>query len=145
MPKSTPTCNSFMALLYNATPWANVADNASSSPITGIYMGLHILTGPAAGADQTSNEANYTLYARVSTDRSTGGWTAPAAGATSNVAAIDFPQCGVTGATITYASTGKAASGAQPYYHTGALNSPITVSNLIQPRFAAGAVTITES
>lgn len=32
MPKSTSASNSILALVYNATAWANVADNASASP-----------------------------------------------------------------------------------------------------------------
>ena len=63
---------------------------------------------------------------------------------TQNTAAIEYAQCGVTGATITSACTGK-ASGASDIFHYGDLNDPIAVSNQIQPRFPIGAVTITES
>lgn len=143
MPKSTNTCNNFLALLYNATPWANIADNAVSSPITNIYMALATATGAVADTMST-NEATYTNYARQTVARTTGGWDAPSARATANAAQITFPQCGVTGNTITSAKTGKAA-GASDVFHYGDLNSPIAVSSLIQPVFAIGAVTITES
>ena len=143
MPKSTNTCNNFLALLYNATAWANIADNAAASPITNIYVALATATG-AVGDTMSTNEATYTNYARQTVARTTGGWTAPASRATSNVAQITFPQCGVTGNTITSAKAGKAA-GASDVFHYGDLNAPITVSNLIQPVFAIGAVTITES
>jgi hypothetical protein len=92
----------------------------------------------------STNEATYTNYARQTVARSTGGWTAPASRVTQNVAQITFPQCGVTGNTITSAKAGK-ATGASDVFHYGDLNSSIAVSNLIQPVFAAGAVTITES
>lgn len=51
MPKSTPTCNSIVNLMYRATAWANVADNAGSSPLTNTYVALHTadLTGKRAG------------------------------------------------------------------------------------------------
>ena len=144
MPKSTSICNSILALLLNATPWANIADNAASSPMTNTYMGLHTasLTGAAT---QSTSETAYTNYARVAVPRTTGGWTAPSSGQSSNVAAIDFASCGVTGATITTATLGKDASGAGIVFYYGDLNASIAVSNAIQPRFAIGAVTIQET
>jgi hypothetical protein len=143
MPKSTNTCNNFLALLYNATAWANIADNASSSPATNIYIAL-ATASYSPSSTMSSNETAYTNYARQTVARTTGGWTAPSGGATSNVAAIEFPQCGVTGATITSACAGK-TTGASDIYHYGDLNSPIAVSNQIQPRFPIGSVTITET
>jgi hypothetical protein len=143
MPKATVTCNNFLALLYNATPWANIADNAGSSPITTISMRL-ATASYAVGSTGSTNEATYTNYALQTVARSTAGWAAPATRATSNAAQITFPQCGASGNTITSACTSK-ASGASDVFHYGDLNAPITVSNLIQPVFAIGAVTITES
>ena len=53
MPKSTSVCNSILALIYNATPWANIADNAVSAPITNIHMALATDSyGPASNAGQ---------------------------------------------------------------------------------------------
>lgn len=143
MPKSTNTCNNILALIYNATAWANIADNAAASPIATIQMSLATASYSAAST-ASSNETVYTNYVRQTTPRSVAGWTAPAGGATSNAAAIEYPQCGVTGATITSAATAKAA-GASDVFHYGDLNSPIAVSNQIQPRFPIGAVTITEA
>jgi hypothetical protein len=143
MPKGTVTCNNFLAMLYNATPWANVADNAAASPITQIKMRLATAsyTGASNGG---SNETAYTNYVAQDVPRSTAGWTVPSGGATSNAAAVEFPQCGVTGASITSACTSKGA-GASEIFHYGDLNAPIAVSNQIQPRFAIGAVTVTET
>jgi hypothetical protein len=142
MPKGTSTCNNILALIYNATPWANIADNAASSPISAIFMALATASYSAA-SNMGSNETVYTNYVRQSVSRNTGGWTAPSGGATSNVVAVEYPQCGATGATITSAATGK-ASGASEIFHFGDLNSPIAVSNQIQPRFPVGSITITE-
>lgn len=144
MPKSTATCDDIVGLYYNATPIANIADDASASPLANIYVALHTASLTPA-ATQSTSETAYTNYARVAVARTTGGWSAPASGATSNVAAIEFAQCGVTGATITTASTGKASSGATDIFHYGDLNASITVSNAIQPRFPAAAATITEA
>lgn len=143
MPKSTTTCNNILALIYNATPWANIADNASTSPITTTPMAL-ATASYTTSSTLSSNETVYTNYVRQTPARTTGGWTAPAGGATSNAAAIEYPQCGATGATITSAAVGK-SSGAADIFHYGTLNASIVVSNQIQPRFPIGAVTITES
>ena len=58
---------------------------------------------------------------------------------------MQFPQCGVTGSTITYVAIGTAASGAGTVLYQGALNSSLAVSNLIQPQFAIGDLDVTET
>lgn len=143
MPKSQNTCNNILALIYNATAWANVADNAAASPIAVIQMAL-ATASYSVSSTLASNETAYTNYVRQTPARTTGGWTVPSGSATSNAAAIEYPQCGVTGATITSAATGKGA-GAGDIFHYGDLNSPIAVANQIQPRFPIGSVTITEA
>lgn len=143
MPKGTTSCNNILALIYNATAWANVADNAAASPITNIYLALATASG-APSDTMSTNEATYTNYVRQTVARTTSGWTAPSGGSTSNVAVINYAQCGVTGNTITSGKTGV-ATGASAVLHYGDLNAPIIVSNLIRPTFDPGAVTITES
>ncbi|HSW33434.1 MAG TPA: hypothetical protein VLH36_07440 [Steroidobacteraceae bacterium] len=144
MPKSTATCNSILNLMYRATAWANVADNAAASPLANVFVGLHTAGLTAATNSQAENETAYTNYARQSVARST-GWDAASGGATANAATISFPQCGASGATLTDVSTGVAVSGATAVWHYGALNSPLAVSSGITPQFAAGALTVTES
>ena len=143
MPKGVASCNNILALYYNATPIVNIADNAAASPITTVKISL-ATTSYVPSSTMSSNETAYTNYVRQDTARTTGGWTAPTGGATSNAAAVEYPQCGVTGATITSACTGKAA-GASDIFHYGDLNASIAVSNQIQPRFPIGAITITET
>lgn len=144
MPKSTATCNSIVNLMYRATAWANVADNAASAPLTNTYVAMHTADLTAATNSQAEDETAYTDYARQAVARST-GWDAASGGATQNAATISFPQCGVTGATLSHVSTGIASSGATAVWHYGALNSTLAVSAGITPQFAAGALTITES
>lgn len=143
MPKSTTTCNNLLALIYNATAIANIADNAASSPINTIQLALKTASDTAASTLAT-NETSYTNYVRQTLPRTTSGFTAPSSRATSNAAVVNYPQCGVTGATITSMATGKAA-GAGDIFHYGDLNSSIAVSNLIRPTFDIGSITITES
>lgn len=145
MPKSTATANSILALMYNATAWTNVADNAGSSPLTNVEVSLHTASLTAGTDSQTDSETVYTNYVRVPKARSVSGWTAPSGGATENEGQIQFAQCGVTGATITYVATGTAHSSTGHVWHYGELNSPLVVSAGITPLFADGALTITES
>lgn len=81
MPKSTGTCNSIVNLMYRATAWANVADNAASSPLTNTYVSMHTADLTAATNSQAENETAYTDYARQAVARST-GWAAASGGAT---------------------------------------------------------------
>lgn len=144
MPKSTATCNSLLALLFNATAWADLAENDTSSPNTNLYLSLHT-ADPGVGNSQATNEATYTNYARIAVARTTGGWSAPASASTSNAALAQFPQCGASGNTITHVAIGTASSGAGTVLYAGALNSSLAVANLIQPQFAIGALTVTEA
>lgn len=144
MPKSTLTCNSILALIFNATAWADIAQNDGSGPLTDLYLSLHTAT-PGVGDNQTTNETAYTNYVRIAVERTTSGWDVPASGATANAALAQFAQCGVTGATITHVAIGTASSGAGTVLYAGALSSSLAVANGIQPQFAAGALTVTET
>src|SRR5574343_1133370 len=128
MPKSTATCNSILALMYNATAWANVADNTSTSAITNIEVSLHTATPTAASDAQNESETAYTNYNRQPVARSTGGWSAPSGGSTHNVAQIQFDQCGASGATLTSVSTGTAHTSTGHKWHYGDLNSHLAIS-----------------
>ena len=144
MPKSTLTCNSILALIFNATAWADIAQNDGSGPLTDHYLSLHTAT-PGVGNNQTTNETAYTNYVRIAVERTTSGWDVPASGATANAALAQFAQCGVTGATLSDVATGTAVSGGGTVWHFGALNASLVVSSGITPQFAAGALTVTES
>lgn len=142
MSKSNSWENSLLALLFNATALANVADNAASTPITSLYVSLH--TGdPGEGGDQTTNEATYTSYARVAVARNSGGWTV-SGNAVTNTASILFPECTGGSNTITHFGVGKSSTGAGVLFYSGALTASLAVSTGIQPQFAAGDLDITE-
>ena len=144
MPKSTDTCNRILNLMYRATPWPTVADNAAATPLTNTFTRLHTGDLTAGTNSQAQNETAYTNYIVQSQPRST-GWTAASGGTVSNAAQINFPQCGVIGSNISHVSTGVAVTGATPVWHYGALNSTLAVANGITPQFAIGALTATES
>jgi hypothetical protein len=144
MPKSTSACNSILALIFNATTWANIAEDDTTGPATDLYLSLHT-ADPGVGGAQTTNETAYTNYARIAVSRDVGGWDAPAAAATANAALAQFPQCGASGATLTHVAIGTDAAGAGLVLYAGALSSSLAVANGIQPQFAAGALDVTEA
>jgi len=146
MPKSTDCCNRVLNLMYRATAWPTVADNASATPLTNVVVALHTLTLAAATNSQAENEVAYTNYARQNVARST-GWNAASGGTVANAALLQFPQSGATGATLAAVSTGTTSSGATPVWHYGTLNSSITIgaNASITPQFLAGALQITET
>ena len=130
-------------MIFNGTAISNIADNASSAPLSNLYLSLHTST-PGIGGSQTTNETSYTNYTRVAVARTSGGWTV-SSGAATNAALIQFPQCGASGATITHVAIGTASSGTGKVLYAGALSSSLAVANLIQPQFAINALTATES
>lgn len=143
MAKSTTTCNNFLKLVFNAVAWPTIADNAAATPLTNLYLSLHT-ADPGIGNAQTTNEIAYTNYVRIPLVRTTGGWTV-ATNTAANAALAQFAQCGVTGGTATHVAVGTALSGAGNVLYAGALSSPLTIANLIQPQFAVGSLVCSES
>ena len=130
-----------LALLFNADAIANVADNASSSPLTNLYVGLH--TGdPGEAGSQTTNEAAYTSYARVAVARTAGGWSVSGA-VCSPVADIVFPQATGGSETETHMGIGSLATTAGVLYLSGTVTPNIVVSSGVTPRLTASGTTIT--
>lgn len=142
MSKSDYGETNFLKLLFNATAWANIADNAATSPLTNLYVSLHT-ADPGDSGSQTTSEISYTGYSRVAVARTTGGWTVTA-GSVSPVAAITFGQMTAgTGGTATYWAVGTASSGAGNLLYSGAISPTIAVSNGVTPQLTT-ASTITE-
>jgi len=142
MSKSDTFENDILKLIFKATAIANIADNAAASPLTSLFWALHTADPGEAGTQSTS-EATYTGYARVSVARTTGGMTAASAGSTSPVANIDFGNCTAGSNTITHASVGVASSGATKILYSGTVTPNISVVNGVTPRLTT-ASTITE-
>jgi len=141
--KSITTCNNLLKLLFNATAWATIADNAAASPLTNLYLSLHT-ADPGTGNSQQTNETGYTNYTRVAVVRTSGGWTV-ATNTAVNAALVQFPQCGASGATLTHVAIGTAATGVGNVLYAGPLNSSLAVASGIQPQFNASSLTVTET
>ena len=134
--------NGLLSLIFENANYATVGDATGlrGSTVPGVfYISLHT-ADPGETGVQNTTESAYTNYARVSVARSTAGWSV-AAGVADNDAAITFPQCGVTGSTITHFGIGSDTSGVGNLYLKGA--SALIVSQNITPQFAIGALDIT--
>ncbi len=133
-----------LALIFNATAWANYADNAAATPQTQIAVGLHT-ADPTDTGTMTSSEVAYTSYARVNVNRNSGGWAVSGSNPTTvnPVASVDFPAgTGGTG-TVTFFSTGKTGGGAAAILFSGTVTPSITCGNGITPRLStATAITL---
>ena len=133
MSKSNATESDMLALIFtDVTPTWDAA--------TDLEIHLHTADPGEAGTSATS-ECNYTSYAPVTVARSTSGWTVTGSTCT-NDALIQFPQC--TGGSNTATHVSITASGSTQILYSGALNSSLSISNGIQPQFAAGALAISE-
>jgi hypothetical protein len=136
--------NAILALIFNATTWANYAINATSSPETTIAVALATGADPGDTATMSTNESTYTNYARGSVARTTGGFSAPSGGSTALVANLDFPASGASGTTITYGQFGKSGGGAADVIVNGAITPNILIGGAgVIPRLTtASTVTL---
>lgn len=142
MGKGSTFDNDLLKLIFNASPIANIADNAGSGPLTNLYVALHS-SDPTAGGTQSSNEVAYTGYSRIAVARTSGGFTV----STNTVvpaATIQFGACTGGSATATYWSVGVAVSGSTKILYSGSISPSISISNGVTPQLTV-ASTVTES
>lgn len=131
MTGTNPTfAGNLLALLFNATSISNVAQNASASPITSVYVSLH--TADPTSGNQSTSEAAYTGYARVGVVRTSSGWT-QSSNTVVPVANITFPAATGGSETESYAGLGTSSSGAGNLWFAGAISPTIAVSNGVTP------------
>jgi hypothetical protein len=133
-----------MNLLFLNTDWANIGDVAglqNSAAAGSFYISLHS-ADPGEAGNQSTNEIAYTGYARVAVARTAGGFTLTTS-TISNTALVQFAQCTGGTATASHFGIGTDLSGNGNLIFKGALTSSLSISNGIQPQFAAGAMTVT--
>ena len=141
MSKGNTFENELLLLIFNATAMANMADNASVSPLTNLFVSLHIGDPGEAGTQETS-ECTYTSYARVSVVRTSSGWTVTA-NSVSPFANITFPAATGGSETATYWAVGTDVSGTGKLLYSGTISPNIVISNGVTPILTT-ASTITE-
>jgi hypothetical protein len=135
--------SAILALIFNATTWANYAQNAATTPETNIIIAGHTADPGDAGTQATS-EIAYSSYARVNVARTSGGWTisgtSPAQAAP--VAAINFPAGTGGSGTMSFFSTGKSGGGTSPILFSGTVTPNIVCGSGVTPSLST-ATTIT--
>ena len=136
MPKSTTTANDVLEAIFKGPAFTWAAN-------TDLFLALHT-ADPGVAGTQTTSEATYGSYARVTIARSGVGWTV-ATNTSTNAGLLQFPECSSGSNTITYVSVGTATSGTGQILYSGALNASRAVSAGIQPQFAINACTVTET
>jgi hypothetical protein len=132
MSKSNSTEVDILAKVFKATalPWDAETD---------LNIHLHVGDPGEAGTSATS-PATYTSYAYVVVARSGAAWSGT--NPITNAALIQFPQC--TGGTNTITHVSITPDGDTQILYSGALTASLAVSNLIQPQFGIGALSIAE-
>ena len=141
MSKSNAYETALLELIFNATAFADIAENDTTSPATSLYVSLHT-ADPGDAGTQATNEATYTGYARVGVVRTSGGWTVTG-NSVSPVADVNFGAWTAGAETITHAGIGVASSGAGVLLYSGALDTSIVMGAGVVPKILAGS-TITE-
>lgn len=121
--------------LENALINATLRNTAYTSPTT-VYVGLY--TTDPTDAD-TGTEVSGNGYARQSVT-----FSAPSNGATSNSAAVEFPQATGSWGTVAYIGLRDASSGGNLLYHTP-LDASKTIATGDVFRIAIGSLTVTIS
>lgn len=117
-----------------------VGTDVSWNANTDLWVAL-FSSDPGEAGSAVTNEISYTNYARVAVSRATGFTLS---GATvENAAQIQFPTCGVTGATATHAGFVTSSSGAGTLIVSGALSASQTIAQNGTPQFAAGDLVFT--
>ncbi|MDB5849797.1 MAG: hypothetical protein JWP29_3549 [Rhodoferax sp.] len=142
MAKGLTFDSDLLKLIFNATPIANMADNAGTSPLTNLYVALHT-ADPTASGTQSSSEVTYTSYARAAVARTSGGWTV-SANTVVPAATIAFPAGTGGSGTATFWSVGVASTGATKILYSGAISPSIVTGTGITPQLTT-ASTITET
>lgn len=139
---------------YEAAILANLYQNADipglgdatgvrGSVVAGtIKVALHS-ADPGDAGSQSTNEIAYTGYARATIARSTGTITLSGSSPTqiANTAVVSWPMCTGGTDTATHFSFGDDDG---DIIHSGALNAPLLIANLITPTAAAGALVATQ-
>jgi hypothetical protein len=134
MAKGTALDHDFLALIFNGTAMAGaaLAINATTTPITNLFVSLHV-ADPGAGGTQSTSEIGYGGYGRVAVTRTSGGWTVTA-NTVIPAAVITFPiGTAGTSPTATNWAIGTVSSGATEILWTGTVTPNILCGPGVTP------------
>lgn len=139
MSKSNALENELLGLLLNGAAIANLATNATASPLASLYVSLHTADPGEAGTQATS-EATYPGYERVAIPR--GGWNI-ANGVAQPVDPVVFPEATGGNESVSWFAVGVGATKGQAtkYLYRGQLSAPGTVAQGVTPRLTGLSIT----
>lgn len=145
MPKSATFENELLLHVFNNTTIALVGDATGlrgSTTAGSLYVSLHT-ADPGEDGNQTTNETDYTGYARVAVPRSPAGFTVTGS-SVSPAANVTFNECTASpGGPITHFSVGTSVSGAGKLLYSGTVSPNIPLATGKIPRLKPQTV-ITE-
>lgn len=123
---------------------ANIGDASGLQPSgTAGVVWVSLSTGTLTDtSDQSTTEATYTGYGRVSIARSTAGWTVTS-GVGDNDAAITFGACTAGSSTVVDFGLGFNQTTAGSLDLFGVLTASLAITAGVTPSFAAGALDVT--
>lgn len=128
MPFARAFQTDILALLLRGEAISAFAVNATSGPVTDLYISLHT-ADPTDTGDQNDFEVAYTGYARVAVGRSSAATPRfeVVAGVASPSGPLDFPLVAAGSATITHVGIGVNSAGAGRPILFGALDAPFDI------------------
>lgn len=135
--------NDLLKLIFQALPIAQIADNATVSPLTDLYFSLH-QADPGIGGNQQTMEATYGSYNRVPVARSASAFVI-----TGNACVLAGPiafiaPSAVPGQTLTHFAIGTTLAGTGKILYRGPITPIITTVIGLAPVLTTGT-TITEN
>ena len=146
MPLSPQFSYGLLQLLFQgvSSNTTNIAVNSTLGTNASLWLSLH--TAAPSSNTQSTSEAAYTGYTRVSIVRgsSAGAFTATqatSAGATSSIspnATISFPAATAGSETETYFGIGLSSAGAGTLMLSGSISPTLSVANGVTPQLTTG-------
>ncbi len=145
--KSSASENAILKLIFQGTTFTGVADNTATTPATVLCVALHT-ADPGVGGSQTTSEAAYTSYARLSVNRNSGGWTV-SGNSVAPASTLSFPAATGGTETETYfsvavPSSGSTCTGALVILYRGPITPNIAVSAGVTPQLTTSTA-VTEN
>lgn len=132
--------NSILDLLFTAVAWSNIADNASSSPITIVSWALHT-ADPGDSGTQATSEVAYTSYVRKTEARTTAGHTVTNE-SVSPAGNVDFIAGTGGSGTVQYFSVGKTNTGSTDQWFAGTVTPNIVTGDGVTPRLTTASTIV---
>jgi hypothetical protein len=136
MSKSTALRSGYLLQMFNRTNFANITDDAASSPLASFFIAAHT-ADPGVGGTQVTSECAYTGYARIGIVRSGAGWVVSGNTVEPATNPVELGQCTAGSESITHFTIGELTSGAGRIFYIGEVNPNIAVSVGVTPSIDA--------